>query len=86
MQRLAISFVFAYVQSMNLVNKRDLAAALRVSASTIENKLRDGSLPGPVVGKWPLERCRPARAEERAYWDLDACLKAWGRPGVDASI
>jgi hypothetical protein len=69
-----------YIESMNIVNKAALAAALRVSQRTISNKVACGSLPPPVVGKFPQGRMGKPCAEDVPYWDLDACLNAWGRP------
>lgn len=65
---------------MKTVTKAELASALRVTPRTISNKVKDGSLPPPVVGRFPQQRRGNPRAEDVPFWDLDACLNAWGRP------
>ncbi len=65
---------------MELITKTQLRKRLNISISTLDRKLKDGTLPGPVCGVFPRARCTRPRAEEQALWDADACLKAWGRP------
>lgn len=65
---------------MKTVTKVELASVLRVTPRTISNKVKDGSLPPPVVGQFPQQRRGNPRAEDVPFWDLDACLNAWGRP------
>ncbi len=65
---------------MNLRTKDQLARDLQVHPKTIAAHVRAGTLPAPVVGVFPRDGLGQPKANERAMWDLDACLKAWGRP------
>lgn len=64
---------------MKLVTKSDLAYALGVTPRTISNKVKQGSLPPPRVGVFPQPGRGNPLAENKAMWDLEACLRAWGR-------
>lgn len=65
---------------MKLATKNELKTALKIGATALERKLRDGSIPPPVCGIFPSPEFKKPAAQDRPYWDLDACLLAWGRP------
>jgi len=67
----------AYIYAMNLATRAQTAKALGVDVQTFTRKVLAGSAPKPVSGDFPT-KARP-KAERTPMWDLDACLKAWGR-------
>ena len=62
---------------MNTATRREVAKALGVTPLTFTRKVVAGLAPLPVSGQWPTTG-KP-RAEAVPMWDMDACLRAWGR-------
>ena len=61
-----------------MLYKRQVAELLNVSQRTVERCVREGRIPPPVRGEI-LQKKGGKRTEDRAMWDADAVLSAWGR-------